>query len=167
MLNKELLLKKINDSKINYKLLEHKAMFTVEDSVSERGNIDGVHTKNLFLKNKKNNFYLLSCLESTKIDLKKIGKKLNIGNISFANEEKMFELLGVRPGSVSPFGILNDKKNKVNFFLDLAIKNSEKVNFHPLINTSTINLKVNDFIDFLVNNNKKVNIFDLENYSII
>lgn len=167
MLNKELLIKKLNESSIDYDLLEHESLYTVKDSISKRGNTEGAHTKNLFLKNKKNNFYLFSCLENTKVELKKIGKALNIGNISFASKEKMNDILGVKPGSVSPFGILNDNENKVNFFLDFQIKNFEKVSFHPLINTFTITLKVKDFINFLIENNKKVNIFCFNTSSII
>jgi len=75
--------------------------------------------------------------------------------------------LKVKPGAVSPFALLNDTKNEVRFYLDEKLAKSEMINFHPLINTTTISLKTSDFIDFMVENNKKINIFSLESYSII
>src|SRR6056300_1458970 len=84
---------------------QHDALFTVEDSRKLRGKIGGAHTKNLFLKNKKNNFFLLSCEEADKIDLKKISKSLELGYISFAKEEYLAKYLKIKPGSVSPFAL--------------------------------------------------------------
>ena len=90
-----------------------------------------------------------------------------MGSLSFAKEEFLMEYLGVIPGSVSPFGLINDNENKVSFYLDKKLTNSEKINFHPLINTSTITLSSNNFIDFMNKKNKKVNIFDFNNYYFI
>ena len=95
---------------------KHEALFTVEDSKKLRGKIKGAHSKNLFLKNKKNNFFLISCEENSEINLKKISKSLNLGNVSFAKKEYLDSYLGIKPGSVSPFALLNDKKNLVSFF---------------------------------------------------
>ena len=99
--------------------------------------------------------------------LKQISKYPGIGNVSFAKEIKLDEILGVKPGSVTPFGLLNDKNGAVKFFLDEKILISEKMNFHPLTNTSTITLKVGDFIKFFVETNIIVNIFNFEQCSII
>ena len=167
MLKESELIKAIQESGYSYKIHKHAALHTVQDSVNLRGEIEGSHSKNLFLKNKKNQFYLFSCLENTRIDLKKISKFLKAGNISFANEKYLYEYLGVRPGSVTPFGLLNDKQNCVFFYLDKNFLNEKIVNFHPLINTSTLSLEINDFIKFLTKNNKKVNIFDFNKYSPI
>ena len=117
-------------------------------------------------ENKKKQFFLFSCLENTNINLKKLSKKLSLGNLSFANSNYLFELLGVLPGSVTPFGLLNDFKNEVSFYLDHNILNYENVNFHPLVNTSTLNLSLKDFMNFLVENKKKINIFDFNIYSL-
>jgi len=167
MLGENELIKTIQGFGYKYKIHKHAPLHTVQDSVKLRGKIEGSHSKNLFLKNKKNQFYLFSCLENTRIDLKKISKSLNAGNISFANEKYLYEYLGVSPGSVTPFGLLNDKKNCVFFYLDKDFLNEKIVNFHPLTNTSTLSLEINDFIKFLTKNNKKVNIFDFNKYSPI
>ena len=102
MLSKSQLINKLNDSKIKYELTEHEPLYTVKDSVEKRGTIYGSHSKNLFLKNKKNEFFLISCEENEDIDLKKISKCLDLGNISFAKEKYLLQYLGIKPGSVSP-----------------------------------------------------------------
>ena len=165
MLGQNDLLTKLDKSEYVYKLYKHQALFTVEDSVKKRGIIDGAHSKNLFLKNKKNQYFLFSCLEYTKVELKKLSKSLNLGNISFAKEAALYKYLGVVPGSVTPYGLLNDVDNIVEFYLDIGFLSYKKINFHPLDNTSTLNLSVNDFINFFVENKKKVNIYDFNNYS--
>ena len=86
------------------------------------------------------------------VDLKKLKNVLNLGNISFARDLYLENILGVEPGSVTPFGLINDKENKVSFFLDKNILNHIKVNFHPLINTSTVSLCVVDFLSFMKKN---------------
>ena len=138
---------------------QHDALFTVEDSIKLRGKIDGVHSKNLFLKNKKNEFFLLSCEEGDKIDLKKISKSLGLGNVSFAKQKYLEQYLKIKPGSVSPFALLNDKGGIVNFYLEQNLYESKFVNFHPLINTFTITIETNRFIKFMIENNKKIHIF--------
>jgi Ala-tRNA(Pro) deacylase len=167
MLNKNELLEKLTKSNFKYIIKEHEPLFTVKDSIKNRGQISGGHSKNLFLKNKKNHFFLFSCLEKTKIELKKLSKSLNIGNISFAKETDLYDLLGVLPGSVTPFGLLNDTQKKVTFYLDSGFLSYKTINFHPLRNTETVNMSVSNFIDFLIENKKKVNIFDFNNYSLI
>ena len=153
--------------KYKIKVHQHDSFFTVEDSRKLRGTIDGAHTKNLFLKNKKNNFFLLSCEEADKIDLKKISKSLELGNISFAKEEYLEKYLKIKPGSVSPFALLNDKGDFVNFYLEQTLYESGFVNFHPLINTFTVNIETNKFIEFMIENNKKIHIFSSEEGKIL
>jgi Ala-tRNA(Pro) deacylase len=166
MYNYNSLIDALDESKYSYKLYKHRALFTVDDSKNERGQIDGLHSKNLFLKNKKNNFFLFSCVENSKVELKKLSKNLKIGNISFANESYLLKYLGVTPGSVTPFGLLNDRKKEVEFYLDESFLLNKHINFHPLINTATINIKTKDFINFLVENSIKVNILNLETYLV-
>ena len=143
----------------DYDLHEHQALFTVEDSNKFRGQIKGSHSKNLFLKNKKNKFFLISCEEFTDINLKRVSKFLSLGNISFAKEEYLINLLGVKPGSVTPFALLNNTQNNIDFYLDEKLYNSKFVNFHPLTNTATITMKCSTFIEFMIENNKKIHIF--------
>ena len=157
----------LKKQKYDFVLYEHDPVFTVEESSKLRGKIKGSHSKNLFLKNKKNNFYLISCEENELIDLKKISKFLNLGNISFAKEEYLYKYLGVKPGSVSPFALLNDTHNVVDFFLEKKLYESELINFHPLLNNTTITLQTKKFINFMIENNKKIHIFSNQEGVII
>ena len=166
MLSKTDLLELLREKRLDFQIHEHEPLFTVEDSENLRGQIEGSHTKNLFLKNKKNNFFLFSCDENAKIDIKRFSKSIDAKNLSFANQEYLLQYLGIKPGSVSPLALLNDNDQKVAFYLDEKLFESELINFHPLINTSTITIKTSDFISFFLENNKKINIFSLESYSI-
>ena len=157
----------IKKSKYKFMIHKHADLHTVEDSKKLRGEIKGAHTKNLFLKNKKNNFFLISCEENSEINLKKISKSLNLGNVSFAKKEYLNSCLGIKPGSVSPFALLNDKKDCVSFFLEDKLYQSEILNFHPLINSLTISITANDFIGFMIENNKKIHIFSSTDYKIV
>ena len=167
MLSEKNLLTLIEEKGLDFKLYTHEPLSTVEESIKYRGKIDGAHSKNLFLKNKKNQFFLFSCIENTDINIKKITKSLKLGNISFANEDYLSLYLGVKPGAVTPFGLLNDIGNKVTFYFDSNFLKNQIVNFHPLTNTSTISMKTKDFVDFLIEKKKKVNIYDFNNYSLI
>ena len=138
MLTKINLLDLLRGKGLDFQIHNHNALFTVEDSENLRGEIKGAHTKNLFLKNKKNEFFLLSCDENARVDLKLFSKSIDAKNLSFANENYLNQYLGIRPGSVSPYALLNDKTNQVNFYLDEKLFKSEIINFHPLINTTTI-----------------------------
>ena len=150
----------------DFQIHDHDPLFTVEDSENLRGEIKGAHTKNLFLKNKKSNFFLFSCEENAEVDIKRFSKSIDAKNLSFANQEYLLQHLGIKPGSVSPLALLNDNDQNVAFYLDEKLFESELINYHPLINTSTITIKTSDFISFLLENNKKINIFSLKSYSI-
>ena len=159
MYNSLELIELLKKRKYEIEVHQHDALFTVEDSKKIRGKIDGAHSKNLFLKNKKNKFFLLTCEEGDKIDLKRISKSLELGNISFAKQEYLEHYLKIKPGSVSPFALLNDDDFFVNFYLEKTLYESKFVNFHPLLNTFTITIETNNFLEFLIVNNKKIHIF--------
>tara|TARA_A100001011_G_scaffold397572_1_gene499031 strand:+ start:1659 stop:2171 length:513 start_codon:yes stop_codon:yes gene_type:complete len=167
MVTKLELLELLRGKSIEFQIHEHEALYTVEDSENLRGDIIGSHTKNLFLKNKKDSFFLFSCDEGAKVDLKKFSKSISGKNLSFAKDVYLNKYLKIKPGSISPFALLNDFNNEVIFYLDHNLAKSELINFHPLINTTTISLKTKDFIKFMVENNKKINIFSLETYNIV
>ena len=109
----------------------------------------------------------MSCKDDTKIDLKKIKKNSLFGNISFANEFYLKDYLNLTPGSVTPFGLLFDSNNIVKFYLDNKLLKYEIVNFHPLINTSTVSLNTSDFINFMRLQKKVVNYFNFDTCQII
>ncbi len=166
MINKTKLFQLLNNQKIDYKVYNHPPLYSVRDSINMRGIIEGAHTKNLFLKNKKNKFFLFSCLENTVINLKLLKKNLKVGNLSFAGENYLKEILLLSPGSVSPFGLLNDNENRVDFYLDQKLTSHEVINFHPLENTSTISLSLKKFIYFMSMHKKLVKFINFDNYKI-
>ena len=167
MINNKSLLNLLEKSNIHYKITNHDPHFSVLDAKKQKDLKEGARTKNLFLKNKKNKFYLFSCLQDTLVNLKKIGKTNNFGNLSFANENYLLKILNVKPGSVTPFGLLNDTNNLIDFYLDEKITKFSDVNFHPMINTSTLNIRTNDFISFMFKNNKVVKIFNFDTYKVL
>ena len=166
MIKKNDLIEMFDKQEISYTKHEHEALFSVNDSEEKRGLIEGAHTKNLFLKNKKNYFCLLSCEEKAFVDLKKFSKSIGAVNLSFAKKEYLKKYMGIEPGSVSPYGLLNDKNNNINFFLEEKLYRGDKINFHPLVNTSTITIKTTDFVKFMVENKKKIIIFSLKENEI-
>jgi Ala-tRNA(Pro) deacylase len=130
--------------------VEHPPLHTVEDSQALRGDIPGGHTKNLFVKDKKNRLFLLVSGETTAIDLKRVHEKIGAqGRVSFGSADLLEEVWGVRPGAVTPFGAINDQAGKVRVVLDEAMMRHERLNFHPLVNTRTTRLASADLIKFL------------------
>ena len=164
MIDNKSLIKLLNTNNFKYKLYTHAPLVTVEDSKKMRGKIKGGHTKNLYLKNKKNNFYLITCLENSLVDLKLLRKNLNLGNISFAGEKYLSELLNVKPGAVTPFGLLNDINRRIKFFLDIKLNDFDSFNFHPLINTATVNIKKEVFYNFFKTNYISITLLNLETF---
>lgn len=143
--------KYLTERSIQFKLFEHPAVFTCEEAKKHHiyNNIRGVHSKNLFLKDKKSRrFYLLIIPEDKKANMDDIGLLVN-DKLKFANEVDLKELLGLTPGSVSPFGLINDKEHKVEILIDKEIWESEYVSFHPNINTETLELSKDDFHKYI------------------
>src|SRR5271170_8339908 len=126
---------------IEVETVEHPPLHTVADSQALRGDIYGGHTKNLFVKDKKNRLFLLVLGETTAIDLKRVHEKIGAqGRVSFGSAELLEEVWGVRPGAVTPFGAINDQAGKVRVVLDEAMMRHQRLNFHPLVNTRTTGL---------------------------
>jgi Ala-tRNA(Pro) deacylase len=118
----------------------HPPLFTVEQSRALRGTIPGGHTKNLFLKDKKDAVFLVVAPEEGSVELKTLHHKLGAGRFSFGSAELMLELLGVAPGAVTAFGVINDKSARVNVVLDAGLMENEILNCHPLVNTMTTSI---------------------------
>lgn len=128
---------------------DHPAVFRVEEGLELKADMPGAHTKNLFLKDKKGRIWLISAKQDTVIDLKKAHKVMGSDRLSFGNETLLWECLGVRPGSVTALGLINDLEGRVTFILDRALWDADIVNFHPLVNTATTALRQNDFRRFI------------------
>ena len=129
--------------------VEHPPLFTVEESQALRGEIPGGHTKNLFLKDKKDKVFLVVAGEEAEIDMKSLHKRIGSARLSFGRPELLGELLGVIPGSVTPFGAINDVARRVTVILDAALMRHDSLNFHPLENVATTNIRREDFLTFL------------------
>jgi len=128
---------------------EHAPMFTVEDSKTLRVNPGGQgDIKNLFLRNKKGQMWLISCHEDRKINLKMLAKALGAGRFSFASETRMMQYLGIRPGSVSPLALVNDRTDAVGFVIDHALTQTEVIYLHPLVNTRTTTMATSDLLAY-------------------
>jgi Ala-tRNA(Pro) deacylase len=135
---------------IPHQTISHPPLFTVEQSRALRGQIPGGHTKNLFLKDKRGDLYLVVALEDAVIELKSLHRCLGAGGrFSFGSAELMRETLGVEPGSVTPFGALNDTQGRVRVVLDAAMMEHEVLNYHPLVNTMTTSIARRDLEKFL------------------
>lgn len=117
--------------------VEHPPVFTVEEAKALRGNLPGHHIKNLFLRNKKEEMWLVVALEDRAVDLKRLGEALGAGRLSFGSPERLRRVLGVEPGSVTPFALVNDETQVVRLALDRGLTEGGPINAHPLVNTMT------------------------------
>ena len=135
---------------IAHRTVSHPPLFTVEQSRALRGQIAGGHTKNLFLKDKKDRLFLVVAVEDAPIALKSLHRVLDAsGRFSFGSAELLRAVLGVEPGSVTPFSAINDPERRVTVVLDAAMMAHETLNFHPLVNTMTTAIARGDLIRFL------------------
>lgn len=135
---------------VEHETVEHPAVFTVEESKRLRGVLPGAHVKNLFVKDKKSRLFLISALEDTVIDLKKVHEIIGgSGRVSFGSADLLVEAVGVTPGSVTPFAAINDTAGRVTVVLDSRLLEHERINVHPLINTMTTGVARDDLLRFL------------------
>ncbi|MFD1191706.1 prolyl-tRNA synthetase associated domain-containing protein [Phenylobacterium conjunctum] len=122
---------------VDHATTDHEAVFRVGEGEGIKDGIPGAHTKNLFLKDAKGRLWLISAKDDTVIDLKRLHTVIGSARLSFGPAELMVETLGVTPGSVTAFGLVNDTEGRVTFVLDKALADADRVNFHPLTNTAT------------------------------
>jgi Ala-tRNA(Pro) deacylase len=134
---------------IAHQTVSHPAVFTVEQARELRGSIPGGHTKNLFLKDKRGTLFLLSAGEDAVIDLKTLHHRLDAARFSFGSADLLREAWGVEPGSVTPFGALNDVSNRVEVVLQAELMRHGILNFHPLNNTMTTSISPEGLMRFL------------------
>jgi Ala-tRNA(Pro) deacylase len=134
---------------IESRTFEHAAVFTVEEARTHRGQIAGAHTKNLFLKDKRGRLFLAVTLEDTALDLAALAPLIAAGRLSFGPADLLRAHLGVEPGSVTPFALLNDGAQAVTPVLDQAMLERQLLNFHPLVNTATTSIAASDLLRFI------------------
>lgn len=138
----------LDDLNITYNTQDHAPIFTVEEGIDIKANMPGGHTKNLFLKDKAGRFFLICALSETPIRINKLHPILGCKRLSFGKTEPLLELLGVTPGSVTLFSLLNDADGEVTLILDAALLEYDIVNFHPLLNDATTAISSSDMIVF-------------------
>jgi Ala-tRNA(Pro) deacylase len=134
---------------IHTETVEHEAVFTVAESSKLERELPGGHTKNLFLKDKKGSLFLVVALGKAQIDLKTLNKRIGSDRLSFGRPELLMEVLGVPPGSVTPFALINDKDRRVTVILAADMMQYERLNYHPLENTATTNIARDDLVRFI------------------
>ena len=141
---------RLSELGIPYTRHEHPPVATVEEASTHWAGIDAMHCKNLFLRNQKGNrHYLVVLTASKRADLKAIADQIGDGKLSFASPERMMTHLGLTPGSVSPFGLINDREHAVRVVLDRDFQTAARLAFHPNINTATLTISAADFATFL------------------
>ena len=135
---------------IEYEVHEHAPVFTVEEALVEWASIDAAHCKNLFLRNKKGNrHYLVVALHTTPVDLRALAARVGDDRLSFGSADRLARYLGLTPGSVSPFGLLNDTAHHVRVIVDASLRQASRIGVHPNVNTATIVLSERDLERFL------------------
>ena len=136
--------------KISYNFVEHEAVYTCEQAEFVKDLIDGQGCKNLFLRNSKKQYFLYILPDNKRADLKEVGKQLNIGHLSFGSEQALWDVLKLKAGSVSPFGIINDDDNLVTLIIDSDLKDNVLL-FHPNDNRATLSIEYDDLIKVIEN----------------
>ena len=158
-MNKQEVYQFLKDNNIRYEVTEHPAVYNMEE-------MDNLHlpypysAKNLFVRDdKKANYYLITVKEEKRVNLKEFRKQNGTRNLSFASENDLIDILRLTPGSVTPFGLLNDKEQKVKFYIDEDLLSGDgMIGIHPNENTATVWLKTEDLIKILKENGNEINI---------
>jgi len=148
---------------IRTRTVRHPPVFTVEEAKALRGHLPGAHIKNLFLRNKKGEMWLVVAEESRPVDLKALGDRLGAGRLSFGSPERLMSYLGVVPGAVTPFALINDSQGQVRVAIDKAVLEQDPVNCHPLSNDMTTAIAPQDLLVFLERSGHKPLLLDLGN----
>ncbi|MDF1719297.1 MAG: prolyl-tRNA synthetase associated domain-containing protein [Minwuia sp.] len=146
------LLARLEDLGLATETIDHAPVFTVEEAKVHRGDLSGGHIKNLFLKDKKGGLWLVVCMEDRRVDMNALSKRLGAPRFSFGKPELLMDVLGVEPGSVTPFAVINDGADdsvpRVTLVLDEELLNHDPVNCHPLVNTATTRIAPDALLRF-------------------
>ena len=142
----------LNSLSVEFEYHEHPPVATIEDAITHWKDYNAGRCKNIFLRNHKGDRHYLVILEHlAQLKIKDLEQRLKQGKLTFASDQRLFKYLGVEPGSVSPFGLINDMENHVHLFIDIKLRGFDRLAFHPNINTATLVISKTDFISFLEN----------------
>ena len=142
--------------------VEHAPLHTVEESRALRGGIPGQHCKTLFLKDKKGTLWLVVVAEDRRLDMKSLARRIGAARLSFGKPDLLWRILGVHPGAVTPFALINDGEIRVKVVLDKAMLEARLLNYHPLVNTATTTLEAMDLKKFIASCGHRPQIVDLD-----
>ena len=145
----EQLLARLDKLHLETSTVEHPTMFTVEESKTLRGDLAGGHTKNLFLKDKKGQLWLVVTLEDRSIDMKTLRHRISSAQLSFGKPDLLEDVLCIPPGSVIPFALINDTEHRVRVVLDKEMLGCELLNYHPLTNAATMQISPAGLMTFI------------------
>lgn len=147
---------------IAYEIHEHEPTFTVAESDHLKTHIPGIHCRNLFLRDKKKAMFLVVAANDTAVDLKKLQNLIDSARLSFGSPDRLWEFLGVKPGSVCPFAVINDTQCQIQVILDQDMMTGGLVNYHPMDNAKTISLTPADLLKFFAHTGHEAKIMDLK-----
>ena len=157
-----ILLNLLDEENIAYQCVSHPPLMTVADAKAIRvlDKSGQGQVKNLFLKNKKGRMWLLTLHEDRKIDLNETARRIGTRRFSFCSRERLMQYLGVEPGAVSPFGLLNDVQHEVEFYIDEILLDHSVIHVHPLDNTKTVTMGTRDLLEFLKRHGHPFNVLE-------
>lgn len=160
-MNKAELLEYLNNRGIEYEIVEHSMVFTIDEMIDAELPHPELIAKNLFVRDdKKRAFYLITVLEDRRVDLKEFRKLYETRPLSFASEEQLMDKLALTRGSVTPFGLLNNEEKDVRFFIDKAFIDAGLMGIHPNLNDATVFVKTDDVIDLIREHGNEVTIYE-------
>jgi Ala-tRNA(Pro) deacylase len=157
----------LNRLGISFVRYEHPPVATVEEAQQYDDLHPDGHCKNLFLRDKKGEqHYLVILLSDTSVDLSSLARYLKCGRLSFASQERLFKYLGISPGAVGPFGLINDIHHEVRVLMDKSLFDTMAAGFHPNVNTATLVIKVSDLVDFLTDCGNSTEVIDFSQITV-
>lgn len=156
------LLSRLTALGIAHETTQHPPVFTVEESRHLRCVMPGGHCKSLFLRNKKGDYWLVVADQDRPVDLKRLGTVLGAGRLSFASADRLWQVLGVLPGAVTPFALINDAERQVTVVLDHGMLAEARLNYHPLVNDRTTAIARDDLLKFIEACGHTARIVDLD-----
>ena len=157
----ELLKKKLNDLAINVNYYEHMPIFTAEEGVKHTSHIPGIAAKNLFMRDKANQFWLIVMPHYLKLNIKRLATLLDTSELQFAKPEQLMKFLGITPGSVTPLALINDINHEVQVILDENFMDTDLIQIHPLRNDQTVTMKPKELIRFIESCNNPYKIINI------
>lgn len=161
MYDEKKLLARLEEMGIVYKYMAHAAVYTSEQANQVNPHMHGTHCKNLFVKDKTNQKWLMTILDDRRVDLKRVAQIIGSHRLSFCNPTELWDNLGVTPGSVTPLAVVNDSNKNVKLYIDIDVMARSAVSCHPMANTATITLSNADFRRFIESTDHELNIASL------